>query len=286
MFCLLLSSLFIYNSMGTIDENALQNINLILNLALKIKVKEKKDKASKEEISDVFPSFIWVLRDAFLSQEDLKGNKLSPKEYLENSLKEQKGMSNTIYNKNKIRNNIKKYFPERECIRFVRPVEDESLLKNLDKVSDNNLRKNFLVQVNNARKQIFSNMKPKTYCGQLMNPKIIIELTKTYLTAINEHKELNIESSWKYVVRTQANKAKNEVIDMLNRVLNRINSLLSSGLRNSVGENKEIEPIESFAVAAINNSEWEEWKLEFKEYLLKLFRKKCIGEENNFQHIL
>ena len=33
MLALLLSSYFIYNSMGTIDENALNNISLIVNLA-------------------------------------------------------------------------------------------------------------------------------------------------------------------------------------------------------------------------------------------------------------
>ena len=33
LFTLLLSSYFIYNSMGTIDENAIQNLSLIINLS-------------------------------------------------------------------------------------------------------------------------------------------------------------------------------------------------------------------------------------------------------------
>ncbi len=33
LLALLLSSYFIYNSMGTIDENALQNLSLIVNLS-------------------------------------------------------------------------------------------------------------------------------------------------------------------------------------------------------------------------------------------------------------
>lgn len=36
LFSLLLSSFFIYNSLGSIDENALNNISLIVNLAKEI----------------------------------------------------------------------------------------------------------------------------------------------------------------------------------------------------------------------------------------------------------
>lgn len=41
LLALLLSSYFIYNSMGTIDENALQNISLIVNLSKEIQIKER-----------------------------------------------------------------------------------------------------------------------------------------------------------------------------------------------------------------------------------------------------
>ena len=36
LLALLLSSYFVYNSMGTIDENALQNLSLIVNLSKQI----------------------------------------------------------------------------------------------------------------------------------------------------------------------------------------------------------------------------------------------------------
>ena len=39
LLALLISSYFIYNSMGTIDENALQNLSLIINLSKEIQVK-------------------------------------------------------------------------------------------------------------------------------------------------------------------------------------------------------------------------------------------------------
>ncbi len=39
LFSLLLSSYFIYNSVGNIDENALSNLSLIINLAKEIQFK-------------------------------------------------------------------------------------------------------------------------------------------------------------------------------------------------------------------------------------------------------
>jgi hypothetical protein len=39
LLAMLLSSFFIYNSMGTIDENALNNLSLIINLSKELQVK-------------------------------------------------------------------------------------------------------------------------------------------------------------------------------------------------------------------------------------------------------
>lgn len=277
MFCLLLSSLFIYNSMGTIDEIALQNINLILNLALKIRVKGGSEKASEDELVEAFPNFLWVLRDAFLSQEDLKGRKLTSKEYLESALKNQKSISTNAFNKNKIRTQIKKFFPVRDCLRFVRPVENESLLQRLDRVDDSKLRKEFRTQVKNARKHIFSRMKPKTCNGQNLGPRLVLELAKTYLTAINEHKELNIESSWKYVVRTQANKAKVHVLEMLGQLVARINRELSG----QAGPVEESDEVGQWAREAVYGVSWEVWKDSIKRRLLQKFRRKCVTESGD-----
>jgi hypothetical protein len=44
----------------------------------------------------MFPSFIWVLRDFSLKLEDLDGNKITPKQYLESALREQKGCSESV----------------------------------------------------------------------------------------------------------------------------------------------------------------------------------------------
>ena len=59
---------------------------------------------------------------------DSEGNSISSKQYLENSLKEQKGVSDAVENKNRIRRLIKHFFKDRDCQTLVRPIEDEKKL--------------------------------------------------------------------------------------------------------------------------------------------------------------
>ena len=89
LLALLLSSYFIYNSMGTIDENALQNLSLIVNLSKQLEVSgQKAEDADPDQVSQYFPSFLWVVRDFALRLEDENQNSISSKQYLENALKE------------------------------------------------------------------------------------------------------------------------------------------------------------------------------------------------------
>lgn len=64
LLALLMSSLLIYNSVGTIDENALNSLSLVINLSKKIQMKKDGDDSSSDEaLTKMFPSFLWVLRD-------------------------------------------------------------------------------------------------------------------------------------------------------------------------------------------------------------------------------
>ena len=63
-FCDPMSSFFIYNSVGSIDESALQNLSLVINLTKHIQVKARGgEDVDTEEYSNYFPSFMWVVRD-------------------------------------------------------------------------------------------------------------------------------------------------------------------------------------------------------------------------------
>lgn len=57
----LLSSYMIYNSMGTIDEKAVQSLGLIVNLGKMLS--KSKNERDVDDIINCFPSFMWLVRD-------------------------------------------------------------------------------------------------------------------------------------------------------------------------------------------------------------------------------
>ncbi len=69
-----------------------------------------------------------MLRDFALQLVDNQGVTITQKEYLENSLKDQRGTSDTAEKKNRIRRMLRNFFKDRDCFTLVRPCEDESML--------------------------------------------------------------------------------------------------------------------------------------------------------------
>ena len=73
-------------NIGNIDENALQQLALIINLAKQIEVKKDNMDNDDSDLGEHLPSFMWVIRDFALKLEDSQGNAISQKDYLENAL--------------------------------------------------------------------------------------------------------------------------------------------------------------------------------------------------------
>jgi hypothetical protein len=59
-------------------------------------------------------------------------------------LKEQKGTSDSIENKNRIRRLLRLFFKDRDCFTLVRPVEDEKMLQQLAEIDPKLLREEFV----------------------------------------------------------------------------------------------------------------------------------------------
>ena len=60
---ILVSSLFIYNSVGNIDEHALESLALVVNLTKQIQIRANSEDVDFEDYARHFPSFVWILRD-------------------------------------------------------------------------------------------------------------------------------------------------------------------------------------------------------------------------------
>jgi len=166
----LLSSLFVYNQMGGIDEAALDRLSLVTEMTKHIRVKSdekgvngktKQTTADQTELGKFSPSFVWLLRDFYLDFSD-DTEEISPVEYLERALRNVGGVGPGVESKNGIRDSIKSLFPERECFPLVRPVNDEKELRHLDSLSPDKLRPEFKEGLGRLLETLFHRCRPKT----------------------------------------------------------------------------------------------------------------------------
>ncbi|CAG9316966.1 unnamed protein product [Blepharisma stoltei] len=217
---LLISSCFIYNSVGAIDESALQNLSLVVNLTKHIHIKTRQsDETDSEEYAAYMPSFVWVLRDFALQLVDSEGESLTPKEYLEKALQPQKGFSDSIEDKNRIRRLLKEFFKDRDCFTLIRPTTKEDDLQNLEEKPLESLRPEFQEQVIQLRKRVIGRIRPKTVNNKCLNGEMLANLVKNYIEAINIGVVPNIESAWNYICKTECTKAVEDAQDIYEKIL-------------------------------------------------------------------
>lgn len=176
---LLLSSFMIYNSVGPIDENALQNLSLICNLSKNLKIKEHTSEIKQEDINRIFPSFLWVLRDFHLKLVDEYGKNITSRQYLENSLKPVTGFTDNVQQKNRIRKLLQSFFMDRDCFTLSRPSEDESQLYNLENIENNDLPYEFINGLEILKSKIKCRVKHKFINNNKINGEMLLNLAKS-----------------------------------------------------------------------------------------------------------
>ena len=279
LIAVLISSLFIYNSFGAIDENQLNNLSFVLNLSKTIKIKSASIEDNEEELAKYFPNLLWLLRDFSLKLEDTNGNVITEKQYLENALKELSGYSNTIEEKNRVRNLIRAYFPERDCYVMVRPTEDEQDLQNLQLLPDKKFRKEFLEQSKIFRNKVLKKTKPKKLNGKLLSGAMLVEFVQSILDSINSGGIPVIENSWKYIMKNECIKSSKELINKFIKEINQYkeeNKNKKDFLKNIKKYTKNL--ADKYIKDFLNNNiiDDEESKKEFSEKLEKKINQELV----------
>lgn len=122
---LLLSSFFVYNSVGVIDGDAIGRLSLVVNLTKYIHIQAHSGTAagealdSPESLREFFPRFLWVVRD-FGVKIERSGRAMTSNEYLEDALQPEPGTSDSTVQKNSVRTLLRSFFSERDCVTMVR----------------------------------------------------------------------------------------------------------------------------------------------------------------------
>ncbi|KAK2488600.1 hypothetical protein MC885_011078 [Smutsia gigantea] len=177
---ILLSSTFVYNSIGTINQQAMDQLHYVTELTDRIRAKASPAANETEDSADFvsfFPDFVWTLRDFTLDLE-ADGTTITADEYLENSLKLKQGKGN-------LQLVMGMFFPKKKCFIFDRPTQRKKL-NQLETLHDDELDSEFVQQAAVFCSYIFSNSKTKTLSGGIkVNGPRLESLVLTYINAIS-----------------------------------------------------------------------------------------------------
>nr|XP_055059163.1 guanylate-binding protein 1-like [Misgurnus anguillicaudatus] len=171
IFCLavLLSSTLVYNSKGTIDNNALEQLQYVVELAERIRIKSQSSASEDEDGEEAsqfvcfFPQFVWSVRD-FTLELAIEGKNVTEDEYLESALDLKKGVTKKISDYNLVRECIRRYFRSRKCFVFPFPASQENMPR-LESLQEQELMPAFQETTDRFCKYIFNKSAVKTLKG-------------------------------------------------------------------------------------------------------------------------
>lgn len=172
----LISSTVIYNSMGAIDELALDQLRVVTNL--------------KNCLGGQMPSektrLVWVLRDFALQLIDRNGCELTANQYLEHCLEDVAGNSPEVRKKNEIRRSIRENLGKKSCFTLVRPTINE---KDLVDLNGCKLRTEFVSEIEAIKEEVFSGRHEdlKKIDGCPLNGKLLSDLIEKCIAVINSN---------------------------------------------------------------------------------------------------
>jgi len=105
---ILLSSMFIFNTRGTIDSTALNHLQLVLQLTKNIRFgADQKTQPNSTQIAEQMPSLLWLVRDATLQ---LSSGMKDDNDYLEKNLEDEEGNAYTAQTNESLIKNCKRCF--------------------------------------------------------------------------------------------------------------------------------------------------------------------------------
>ncbi|XP_066124698.1 guanylate-binding protein 6-like isoform X4 [Saccopteryx bilineata] len=185
----LLSSCFVYNSMSTINHDALEKLHYVTELTELIRAKSSPTQREVKDSTDFvsfFPDFIWTVRD-FTLELKLNGDPITEDQYLENALKLIPGLNPKAKSSNILKECIRHFFPKRKCFVFDRPTKETELLAHIDNILESQLDPKFRKQSENFCNYIFTHARTKTLReGVQVTGNRLGTLVVTYVDTINK----------------------------------------------------------------------------------------------------
>ena len=270
----LISSLFIYNTNGNIDEKSISDLALAAHLSNTVATNAIEDKDIV--ISELAPKFIWVLRDFVLDKIDPdSGEEISSDEYLELCLRN-KSTKNKSMENNLIRENIIKYFKERECVTLPRPVEQEEDLHKLNQIPFSELKPNFREEFLNLKRKVYETSKVKKIGNKRINGPILVELLTSFINSLNSKIIPNINTAIDNIIINEIEKAYDKCIKLWKE-----NYIKIKGDKYNI---KDLYDIKYFIINEFNIVINENREIKYNNQYLEIFKDNRNKLENEIQN--
>lgn len=207
---LLLSSIFLYNSVGPIDETAMQTLSLMTRVTenLRQEANEESDFVSQ------MPRFFWVLRDFSLRLTNRDGQAITPNEYLEEALTP----PSIDKGKNGVRDAIRSAFPKRELITLPRPSTDDANTQTLEHKLFS-VSKRFASLVDDLRSKLWTEIVPLSANGTLVTGPMYAELVRHLTTTVQSGVVPVMRDSWTLMASVQARDLRDEMVSTASETL-------------------------------------------------------------------
>ncbi|CAK85405.1 unnamed protein product (macronuclear) [Paramecium tetraurelia] len=200
---ILMSSIFVFNSRGCIDETSISQLQLTTTLAKNIQVQDQnKESVNESQIKYFTPKFVWILRDYVLEMRDQQQRELTPKEYMENCLTDESQYIKQNEQSKKIRKSLLNFFKERHCFPLITPVDDTQL-KNVDQLALNQLRPEFQKTLMKLKEYLINNCSPKQIHSENVNGRMFCAMLDNYISVINRGGVPNIDTAWDSILKNE-----------------------------------------------------------------------------------
>lgn len=200
-------SVFIFNSIGMIDESSMKKLGVIRELP---KLIQQADKGSVDlkpaqlldstkALKSLAPTFVWTLRDFSLNLTDEHGRPVSGKDYLESVLETGHVQSDYTEAFKHTSDTLCSLFIERDCVRFQRPLDDGSMEFDMS----GPVSPKFMRQLDKLHAVAVSQCRSKKFFGQTTNGPLLSLMIQQVVKVLVGEERLDFKKCWNIVKETE-----------------------------------------------------------------------------------
>lgn len=193
----IISSVFIYNSRGLIDEACMKKFR-VLNVFHKMIDVPGRDPLSV--LNQLAPKFIWTLRDFRLNLSKENLSSVTDRDYLESVLNTAQVQSEDfLVQFRETTKAIIEIFQDRDCICFPKPSDEANEDVNMAGL----LSPKFTEKLDILKEIAVRQCPPKKFFGQFANGPLVCSMLKYIVQDLNSMSRINFDRTWLLIKETE-----------------------------------------------------------------------------------